>query len=40
MKILLCNLLVVRDPTTKIPRSVPAWELPILEVMYGEGNLE
>ena len=40
MKILLCSLQVVRDPTLKVPRTVPAWELPILEAMYGEGNLE
>lgn len=40
MKILLCSLLVVRDPALKVPRTIPAWELPILEAMYGEGNLE
>ena len=40
MKVQLCSLIVVRDPLMKVPRTIPAWELPILEAMYGQGNLE
>jgi hypothetical protein len=40
MRIRHFRCLVVRDAMMKIPRQGPAWELPILEAIYGEGNLE
>lgn len=40
MRIRYFRCLVVRDAMMKIPRQGPAWELPILEAIYGEGNLE
>ena len=33
-----CN--VVRDPMVKIPRQFPAWELEMLETVYGLSSLE
>jgi hypothetical protein len=33
------NVLVTRDANTIIPKQVSAWELAVLEEMYGEGSI-
>lgn len=40
MQIRYVNCVVVRDPMMKVPRQIPAWELPMLKQVYGEGNVE
>lgn len=34
------QVIVVRDATLHIPRQVSAWELVILQEVFGEGNVE
>lgn len=34
------RVIVQRDPTTKVNRSLPEWEVPLLEAVFGEGNVE
>lgn len=40
MRALFYNVTVVRDANFHIPRTVSAWELPILQEIYGEGAVE
>lgn len=40
MRIRYFRCCVVRDAMMKIPRQGPVWERPVLEAIYGEGNLE
>lgn len=40
MRALFYNVNVIRDANFHIPRSVSAWELPILQEIYGEGAIE
>lgn len=40
MKATFYNVVVVRDAHFHIPRQVSGWELPILQEIYGEGQIE
>jgi hypothetical protein len=40
MRALFYNVNVIRDANFHIPRLVSAWELPILQEIYGEGSIE
>lgn len=34
------TIVVIRDATLHIPRTVSGWELPVLNEVFGEGNIE
>ena len=36
MKIKAVNILITRDPMTKIPKTVKAWEVPVFRSQYGD----
>lgn len=40
MKTLFHEVCVVRDPNFHIPRQAAQWEIPILQEIYGEGQVE
>lgn len=40
MQIRYVDCVVVRDAMMKIPKRVPAWELDMLEAVYGKGRIE
>ncbi len=40
MRIRYVSLLLVRDPMAKINKVVPAWEVPMLREVYGQGQIE
>lgn len=39
MKVLFNDLLIVRDPNFHIPRKAPQWEIPVLQEIYGQGEV-
>lgn len=36
MKATYTNILIDRDPMTKIPKVVPSWEVPVYQSLFGE----
>lgn len=40
MKATFNTVLILRDAMTKIPKLVPAWEVPILRSQYGDENVQ
>lgn len=40
MKAVHTHILIDRDPMTKIPKVVPAWEVPVYQSVFGEDHIE
>ncbi len=40
MKATVVNVVIERDPMTKIPKQVRPWEVPLYRLQYGDGNVE
>lgn len=34
------QVIVIRDQHTKITRAVPTWEIPVLHLVYDQGNIQ